>query len=107
MRVAVYQADLDLLICDVQPGGACSSITVAHALLMAPGSPEAPAEINKAFSTLLRLGYRIARPARTVHWKKTDTSYWIQWAIGGENALLWAYDPVAKKPVEVLRVRTY
>ena len=43
--------------------------------------------------------------ARIVHWEKDNTDYWIQWTVKDDETALWAYDPVDKKVVEVLRVR--
>ena len=51
------------------------------------------------------MGQRYARPAREIYWAKDDTSYWIQWTLTSDDIdVLWAYDPEAKKAVEVLRV---
>lgn len=40
-----------------------------------------------------------------IHWAKTNSDYWIQWTVKDDAAVLWAYDPEAKKAVEVLQVR--
>jgi hypothetical protein len=61
--------------------------------------------VTLAFGNLTNQGYRYARPARTVHWKKTNTNYWIQWTLKNDMAALWAYDPEQKKAVEILQVR--
>ena len=63
-----------------------------------------PDEVNVAFGELLKDGYRFARPARTVLWKD-DATYWIQWTAKADATVLWAYDPMAKKAVEILQVR--
>jgi hypothetical protein len=58
-----------------------------------------------AFASLLEQGYRFARPARQIVWKD-DGKYWIQWTLQKPGtAVLWAYDPDAKKVVEILQVR--
>jgi hypothetical protein len=66
-----------------------------------PGAASAPEEANQAFSALKLGGYRFARPARTVYWKTTDTTYWIQWTLRDIVAILWACDPVEKKAVKI------
>ena len=70
-----------------------------------PGARSAPDKINKAFSSLADKGYRFLRPARTVFWKADNSTYWIQWTVQDDVAVLWAYDPVTDKVVEALRVR--
>ena len=54
---------------------------------------------------ILMNGYRFARPAREIYWKGTDANYWIQWTVKDNVSVLFAYDPVDKKAVEVLQVR--
>ncbi len=65
----------------------------------------APDEVNKTFAVLPGKGYKFARPAREIYWKKDDKNYWIQWTLKDKVAVLWAYDPEAKKAVEILQVR--
>lgn len=70
-----------------------------------PGAKRAPDAVNSAFGALLDRGYLFARPARTVYWKNTDATYWIQWTLKDDVAILFAYDPELEKVVEVLQVR--
>ena len=70
-----------------------------------PGAVSAPDEVNEAFASLLKAGYRYARPARQIRWQEKG-DYWIQWTLQKPGtAVLWAYDPDARAAVEVLRVR--
>jgi predicted amidohydrolase YtcJ len=64
----------------------------------------APDEVNKAFAGLPGKGYNFARPARAIYWKQDDKNCWIQWTVKDKVAVLWAYDPEAKKAVEILQV---
>ncbi len=64
-----------------------------------------PDDVYKAFSTLPEQGYLFARPARAIYWKKHDAIYWIQWTLKDKIATLWAYDPDAKRAVEILQVK--
>lgn len=64
-----------------------------------------PDDAKKAFSGLPKKGYEFARPARAIHWKKDGQTYWIQWTLKDDAAVLWAFDPEAKKAVEILQVR--
>jgi predicted amidohydrolase YtcJ len=99
---AVDAADLNLLIEDDFGGGHyCFAIDVE----VDPGARSAPDKINKAFTSLSDKGYRFLRPARTVFWKADNSTYWIQWTVKDDVAVLWAYDPVTDKVVEALRVR--
>jgi predicted amidohydrolase YtcJ len=50
-------------------------------------------------------GHRFARPAQTVFWRNTDATYWIQWTVKNDVAVLWANDHDASEAVEILRVR--
>ncbi len=102
LRDAVDAADLDLLVEDKLAGGRSC---FAHGHTIDPGALSAPAEVNNAFAALSDRGHRFARPARTVYWKNTETTYWIQWTIKDDAAVLWAYDPETSEVVEVLRVR--
>jgi len=105
LRGAVEAAELDLLVHDQQWGGACACVSGARHMRIPPGASRAPALVTQAFASLSRRGYRFARPARTVHWKPDDSTYWVQWVLEDDGAALWAYDPVAKEAVEVLKVR--
>jgi len=70
-----------------------------------PGATNAPDEVNAAFAKLFNDGYRFARHAREIKWKDEDT-FWIQWTLKQPGtAVLWAYEPSAKRAVEVLQVR--
>jgi len=64
----------------------------------------APEDVRVAFSKLPDQGYTIARAARAIHWKKDGQTYWILWTLKDKVAVLWAYDPEAKKAVEILQV---
>jgi hypothetical protein len=105
LQNAVDAAELNLLVEDEHWGGACTCFANARQAGIAPGARRAPEAVNKAFGSLLIRGYKFARPARTVYWKSTDATYWIQWALKDDAAVLWAYDPVEKKAVNILRVR--
>ena len=98
-------AELNLLVEDEIWGGGHGCFAHSHQAGPGPGAKSAPDEINKAFADLSDQGYRFARPARTVYWKKDDRTYWIQWTLKGDAAVLWAYDPIDKKAVEILQVR--
>jgi len=98
---AIDAADLNLLIQDETYGG---HRCFMHDLEIDPGAKSADNEINLAFAVLSESGYEFVRPARTVYWKNTDSVYWIQWTIKNKIASLWAYDPEARKVVEVLQV---
>jgi len=67
--------------------------------------PKAPEEINQSFAKLHDQGYEYVRNARKVFWGKDKSEYWIQWTYKDDNAVLWAYDPLIKDVVEVLRVK--
>jgi predicted amidohydrolase YtcJ len=105
LQNAVDVADLNLLVADEQWGGGCSCFAQARSAGIDPGARRAPAQVTEAFTTLSGKGYQFARPARTVYWKQTDSTYWIQWTLKDDVAVLWAYDPIEKIVVEVLRVR--
>jgi predicted amidohydrolase YtcJ len=62
-------------------------------------------EAKAAFGELPDQGHTFARPARAIHWEKDGQTYWILWTLKDDAAVLWAYDPEARKAVEVLRVR--
>lgn len=64
-----------------------------------------PSDVRKTFSGLPDQGYDFARPARAIHWDRDDQTYWIQWTLKDDAAVLWAYDPEAGKAVEILQVR--
>ena len=86
--------------------GACTLCLASLLWTKTAGAQAAPKEVNEAFASLAANGYHFVRPARKIYWKNTDTDYWIQWTHDkDEVAVLWAYDPEAKKPVEVLRIR--
>jgi len=100
---AVDAADLDLLVEAEFGGGGRNSIGIDHTV--GAGARSAPDEVNGAFASLSGQGYRFARPARTVYWKTTGSTYWIQWTVKDDAAVLWAYDPESGKAVRVLRVK--
>jgi len=102
LQNAVDAADLDLLVKTELPGGRCCLV---HDHSVAAGARSASAEINRAFADLAVRGHRFARPAETVFWRNTDSTYWIQWTVKDDVAVLWAYDPDASEVVEILRVR--
>ena len=106
LKNAVDAAKLNLLVQDeLYGGGGCGCLAGARPHMVGPGSITAPGEVNDAFAALFKKGYRFARPARTVKWKEEGT-YWIQWTLEQPGtAVLWAYDPVTKKAVEILQVR--
>lgn len=64
-----------------------------------------PDEVYKAFVSLPEKGYMFARPARAIYWAKDKKTYWIQWTLKDNVAVLWAYDPEVSKAVEILEVR--
>ena len=102
---AVDAAELDLIIEDdlkYEVNGRCSHGIASD---IKPGHPSAPSEVNAAFANLHDNGHEFARPAREIHWKKTDSNYWIQWTYKDEHAVLWAYDPLVEDVVEVLKVK--
>ena len=70
---------------------------------LAPEPPEW--KTKEPFASLLKAGYRYARPARQIRWQEKG-NYWIQWTLQKPGtAVLWAYDPDVREAVEVLRVR--
>jgi hypothetical protein len=103
---ALDAAELNLIIEKdlVAEGGAHSCI---HGIgdELAPGNADAPEAINQAFAKLDDKGYKYVRPARQIFWEKDNSEYWIQWTYKDENAVLWAYDPLVKDVVEVLKVK--
>jgi hypothetical protein len=103
---AVDAADLNLIIEKdlVAEGGAHSCINGVYEEI-GPGSQNAPMNINFAFAQPLAQGYKYVRTARKIFWEKDNTEYWIQWTYKDESAVLWAYDPLVKDVVEVLKVR--
>jgi hypothetical protein len=104
LKNAVDSAALNLLVEDeLAGGGGCGCCAVVRQV--GPGARSAPDKVNVGFGNLFNQGYRFARPARTVYWKKTDSTYWIQWTLKNDVAGLWAYDPVDEKVVEILQVR--
>ena len=104
LKNAVESAALNLLVEDELWGGeGCGCCAVAGPV--GPGARSAPGEVSAGFGNLFNQGYRFARPARTIKWKDDDT-YWIQWTLKSDGiAVLWAFDPSAKKAVEILQVR--
>ena len=111
LRNAVDAARLDLLVREElrheEEAGfpICCMGCAGHDHEIAPGSRDAPFEVNAAFAKLYKDDYEFARPAREIHWEKTGSEYWIQWAIKGDVAVLFAYDPKRSEVVEVLQVR--
>ncbi|MBD3857696.1 MAG: amidohydrolase family protein, partial [Acidobacteria bacterium] len=103
LQNAIDTAELNLLVDDELGGGGHSCLGLDHTV--GPGARLASDEVTKAFASLSDQGHRFARPARTVYWKNTDSTYWIQWTVKDEVAVLWAFDPEAGKVVEVLQVR--
>jgi predicted amidohydrolase YtcJ len=103
LQNAIDTAELNLLVEDELGGGGHTCFVLDHTVR--PGARLASDEVNKAFGSLSDQGYRYARPARTVYWKNTDSTYWIQWTVKDDAAILWAYDPETNEAVEVLQVR--
>jgi len=103
LQAAVDVKALNLLVQDEMGYGA-SPICGDHGRIYDPSS-FAPDEVQKALAGLPAKGYEFARPARAIHWKNTDSNYWIQWTLKDDVAVLWAYDPEAKVAVEILQVR--
>jgi hypothetical protein len=103
LQNAVDAAELDLLVEDELGGGGHTCF--AHDHTVDPGARSASDEVNTAFASLSDQGYRFARPARTVYWQNTESTYWIQWTVKDDAAVLWAYDPESGKAVEILQVR--
>jgi hypothetical protein len=102
LQRAVDATKLKLLVADELAVGCVCCVGGPQ---FGPGARSAPNEVNVAFGELLKDGYRFARPARTVLWND-DATYWIQWTLKSyDTTVLWAYDPVAKKAVEILQVR--
>jgi len=103
---AIDAAELNLIIEKdlVADGGAHQCIQGVHEE-MGPGSENAPEDINQAFSKLHDQGYEYVRTARKIFWEKDNSEYWIQWTYKNDKAVLWAYDPLIKDIVEVLRVK--
>jgi hypothetical protein len=102
LRSAVDIDALNLLVSEdlAFSGKKCCGV----AQQVGPGAQSAPDEVNVAFGNLLNDGYRFARHAREIKWKDEGT-YWIQWTLKQPGvAVLWAYDPEAKKAVEILQV---
>jgi hypothetical protein len=103
LQNAVDVADLNVLVANELGGGGHRCFAADHAV--DPGAPSAPPTVNRAFASLAEQGHRYVRPARTVYWRNTDSTYWFQWTVKGDVAALWAYDPVEREVVEVLQVR--
>jgi len=103
LQNAVDAAELNLLVDDDLWGGGHSCFVYDREI--DPGARLASNVVNEAFASLSDQGYRFARPARTVYWKNTDSTYWIQWTIKDDAAILWAYDPETSGVVEILQVR--
>jgi len=96
---------LNLLVRDEQVGFPICAPDEDHRLEPGPGSDFAPDQLAKAFAALASKGYARARAARAIYWKNTGDTYWIQWTLEDDAAVLWANDPDAGKAVEVLQVR--
>lgn len=101
LQNAVNAAGLDLLVKKELPAGRCCLV---HDRIVAAGATSAPAQINAAFADLIAQGHRFARPAQSIFWQSTNSTYWIQWTVKDDVAVLWAYDPDACEVVEILRV---
>ena len=101
---AIDEADLNLLAASglTEDFMACRCVPEAD-LQIAPGHQSAPDAINQAFSAVTKEGYEFVRHARQIPWEDGKT-YWIQWARKGDSAVLFAYDPEAKKLVEAISV---
>ena len=100
---AVDAAELNVLVADelAATGKRCCGMTCQ----IGPLGSGAPDTVVQAFGALLDDGYRYARPAREIMWKD-EGKFWIQWTLKSDGtAVLWAYDPEAKKAVEILRVK--
>ena len=105
LKGAIDAADLNLLVDKGLSKGGCSCFTKLRQSGILPGATGAPDEVNVAFGRLMNQGYRFLRHAREIKWKD-ENRYWIQWTIQTNGtAVLWSYDPVEKKPIEVLQVR--
>ena len=102
LQNAVDAAALDLLVKKKLPGGRCCLV---HDHTVQPGATSAPAGVTSAFADLTTRGHRFARPAQTIYWSNTDSTYWVQWTVHDDDAVLWAYDPETSDIVEILRVR--
>ena len=103
LQDAVDIAALNLLVSDELGYSMKKCCGVAHQI--GPGAGGAPDAANVAFGKLLEDGYRFARPAREIQWKD-EGKFWIQWTLKQPGtAVLWAYDPIEQKAVEVLQVR--
>ena len=105
LQNAIDATELNLLVDDELWGGSCSCFGEARNAGIPAGAKRAPTEVNEAFASLAEQGYAFARAARTVYWKSTDTTYWIQWTLKDDVAVLFAHDPATKQAIEVLRVR--
>lgn len=103
LQNAVDAAELSLLVEDELGGGGHSCFVLDHTV--DPGARSATDKVNSAFASLSDRGYQFARPAHTIYCKSTDGTYWIQWTVKDDAAVLWAYDPQTSAVVEVLRVR--
>jgi len=99
---AIDAAELDLLIGDEIYARSCGCFMTGSSDREQPNAPD---PVRAAFGALQRKGFEYARPAREIYWKNTDSHYWIQWTIKDDDAILFAYDPVDEKAVEVLQVR--
>ena len=103
---AVGAAELDLIIQkDLAWGAKGQCFPGAGHSSIGPGSKNAPEVVNRAFGALESKGFKYARHAREIEWKKDNTKYWIQWTLKDDIAVLWAFDPEVNKAVEVLRLR--
>lgn len=107
LQNAVDAAKLDLLVKEMvgEREAFLSACCEAHEHTIVPGSRNAPEKVNVAFGRLLNGGYRSARPAREIHSEKTGSTYWIQWTIKHDAAVLFAYDPKGSKAVQILQVQ--
>jgi hypothetical protein len=101
---AIDKAELDLLAASslTEQTSACRCVPEAD-LPIGPGHKSASDAVNQAFGALKLKGYVFVRHARQIPWEDGN-NYWIQWTRKGDEAVLWAYDPEAKKAVEALRV---
>lgn len=105
LQSAIDINHLNLLVLDELQGFSVCNEDDKEYLKADAGSQFAPDEVNKAFAVLAKQGYDYASPARGVYWKNTDSTYWIQWTLKDDAAILWAYDPETRKAVEILQVR--
>jgi len=103
LKNALDSVELNLLVANELAPVSKRSCGIPHDL--SPERSNAPDAVKQAFGALTFTGFRLARPTRKILWKGDGEEYWIQWTQKGEEVVLWAYDNVDRKAVEVLRVR--